>query len=230
MQKLFNVVAFGVALVMGVAPAQSADMAGAPAPVIVKTGDMDWPRWIVRLRATGVWSGGTKTIWAGGGLVPGGEAKVSRNVLPELDVSYFLTRNFALSVNATASRHGITGAGTIGALGVLGRATVMAPALTLQYHLTGLGPLKPYVGAGGTHAFYFNHKNGALQNFKIGNTPGAVLQVGVDWMFTEHLGLNIDLKKYYFHPTSTGTLGPVPVSARIRSDPWLAGVGLSARF
>ncbi len=228
MKQTLAFMSLATILIAGAVPSNAADKA--LPPVVAKPGEVDFHRWIVRLRATGVWSGRAKSIWAGGVLVPGAEANVSHNILPELDVSYFLTRDIALSFNATASRHTITGAGTIEGLGVLGRATVMAPALTVQYHLPGLGAFKPYVGVGGTQAFYFNQKDGALTNFKIRNAPGAVFQLGLDWMVTQHWGINIDVKKYLLQPSSTGSLGPIPVNTKIRSDPWLAGIGIAARF
>lgn len=228
--RLITMLFCAAAQICGAISSLAADLTPRP-PVVMEATDQDWQRWIVRLRVLGIQSGGSTSISAAGMPVPGAEATISRNLLPELDVSYFLTPNVAASINATASSHKITGAGSAVSHGVLGRMTVLAPAMTLQYHLTDFGSFKPYLGIGGTMAVFINQKDGALNDFKVNHAPGAVFQAGLDWMIGGNWGINVDVKKYILRTTATGfLLGAAPVRSEINSDPWLIGAGLAYRF
>lgn len=144
--------------------------------------------------------------------------------IPEIDLSYFFTKNLAAELVLTYPQEvdiKIAGVkqGTIKAL---------PPSLLLQYHFTELGAFKPYVGAGVNYTFFYNTSNilGGVASVER-SSWGLAGQVGFDYMFTKNIGLNVDIKyikmdtDVYAGGSKLGTLNLSPVTA---------GVGVTYRF
>ena len=166
-----------------------------------------------------------------GGLPIGGETKVTAQNLwiPEIDLSYFFTKNIAAELVLTYPQDininvGGTKEGTISAL---------PPSLVLQYHFTDLGAFKPYVGVGVNYTIFGNR-----QNFP-GYTPaalqvepssfGVVGQIGADYMFDRNWGLNIDLK-YAAINTDVNTVSGGNNLGKLTLNPWMPAVGVTYKF
>ncbi len=127
-----------------VAPATAADMAAKPVYKAAPMVDAFNP-WMIRLRALGVVtrnSGHVDQI-AGSGLT------TTDTVVPELDITYFFTKNWAAELILGVTKHSVSGTGSIAGVDV-GKAWLLPPTLTLQYHFTDFGAFKPYIGAGTT--------------------------------------------------------------------------------
>lgn len=187
--------------------------------------------WMVRVRALGVLPGGSDDVRAAGARVVGGKVEINDTIVPELDITYFFTPNLAAELVLGTTPHRAKGDGTLSGVGRLGKVWLLPPTLTAQYHFTGLGAFKPYVGAGINYTLFYNEKDGALTNFNVSNRFGFALQAGVDIMLDKHWGLNVDVKKLFLKPTATGLLaGVTPVKAKIDLDPWLVGVGVTYKF
>jgi outer membrane protein len=215
-------------------PAMAADMAARP---VYKAPVMDtFSPWQLRVRALGV-------VTRDSGHVDqdaGSDLKTSDTVVPELDISYYFTPNIAAELILGTTRHHITG--TAGALvnGLdVGKAWLLPPTLTLQYHFTNFGAFKPYVGAGVNYTWFYgqdagNVTNGAgvrVTNSHLHNAGAPVVQVGFDYMLDRHWGLNFDVKKLWLRPSWDGTLnGVTPVTGKVNLDPWLIGGGVTYRF
>lgn len=229
--------ALGAAL-LGLAslPAAAADLPTAkgvaPAPVV----DM-WSPWMVRVRAIGVLpqdggKGGVKL--PGGALIPGSNVGVSNSVVPEIDISYFFTKNIAVEAICCISPHTIKAKGSIAALGTIGKTIVFPPTVMLQYHLTDFGAFKPYVGVGVNYTHYFPNGNGAnFTGLKIKDSWGVAGQIGFDYMIDRHWGINFDVKKIMMEPNARVTLlpgGPVPLTSKVKINPWVVGAGVTYRF
>lgn len=73
---------------------------------------------------------------------PAAHLKASNEVIPEADISYFLTKNIAIEAICCVSRHELTNAGA-----KVADTTLFPPTVMLQYHFD-MGKIKPYVGAG----------------------------------------------------------------------------------
>lgn len=144
--------------------------------------------------------------------------------IPEIDLSYFFTKNLAAELVLTYPQEvdiKIAGVkqGTIKAL---------PPSLLLQYHFTELGAFKPYVGAGVNYTFFYNTSNilGGVASVER-SSWGLAGQVGFDYMFTKNIGLNVDIKyikmdtDVYAGGSKLGTLNLSPITA---------GVGVTYRF
>ncbi|MCB4770740.1 OmpW family protein [Ancylobacter sp. Lp-2] len=208
------------------APALAADIAStppvykAPAPVAEKS------PWQIRLRLLGV-------LPDGGGKVngvPGSDLDYSDSVVPELDITYYFTDNWAAELILGVTPHDIDGAGSLSALGKIGEAWLLPPTLTLQYHFTDFGAFKPYVGAGVNYTIFFDQKADAADSLDVHDTWGWALQVGFDYMIDAHWGFNVDVKKLFLKPDFDVTVAGAALTGTADLNPWIVGVGVTYRF
>ncbi|MCC2098973.1 MAG: OmpW family protein, partial [Hyphomicrobiales bacterium] len=138
MKKIILSAIAGLAFASTVGTAQAADIparveAQPPAPFET------FNPWMIRVRAIGVLPESSATVSAGGALIPGASAKVSSSVVPEIDITYFFTRNIAVEAICCLSPHRIKARGAIAALGRIGSTLVFPPTVMLQYHFTNFG-------------------------------------------------------------------------------------------
>jgi outer membrane protein len=181
--------------------------------------------WLVRVRATRLNTDTSSTAGLGGAL-PADAIDVQSKWIPEIDVSYFFTRNIAAELVLTVpQKHHVTVAG-----GRIGSFKHLPPTLLLQYHFAdGLGAFKPYVGAGLNYTRLWGEK------MDVGGTPvtldsssvGPALQFGVDYRLDRHWYLNADVKKVWI--STDVKLGGSKIS-ELDVDPWLFSVGIGYRF
>jgi outer membrane protein len=205
----------------------------APSPYVKAPPVEVWNPWMIRLRALGVIPRNSGSV----DQVPGSGLQTSNSIIPELDISYFFTRNIAAELILGVTRHQITGAGTIAGLNV-GSAWLLPPTLTLQYHLTDFGAFKPYIGAGVNYTVFYDQSAGnsitngnSVTSINLHNSAAPAAQIGLDYMIDQHLGLNVDIKKIWLRPNFNGTLnGVTPITGKVNLDPWLVGTGLTYKF
>ena len=78
----------------------------------------------------------------------GGDVDVDSFVVPELDISYFFTEKIAAELILATTNHDAVAVDT--ALGDvdIGDVWLLPPTVTLQYHFSPRGSIRPYVGAG----------------------------------------------------------------------------------
>ena len=202
--------------------------APAPAPLSFDS----YHPWMVRVRAIGVLPVSSANVALNGAPLAGASLKVSNSVVPEVDISYFFTKNIAVEAICCITPHNIRSAGTIAGLGKVGSTFVFPPTVLLQYHFTGLGAFKPYIGIGANYTHYFKDSNGPLfANLKVKDSFGVAAQVGVDYMLNDNWGINFDVKKIMMQPNARVTLLPANVvTAKVKIDPWIIGVGVTYRF
>jgi outer membrane protein len=168
--------------------------------------------------------------------VPGSGLSTSDTIVPELDISYFFSPNIAVELILGVTRHSVTGTGAIAGLDV-GRAWLLPPTLTLQYHFTNFGAFKPYVGAGVNYTWFFDQKAAGaatgvgVTNSHLHSAAAPVVQFGFDYMIDRHWGWNVDVKKLWLRPSWSGTLnGTTPITGKLHLDPWLIGTGITYKF
>lgn len=170
--------------------------------------------WMVRVRAVNLDSANTDSTGLG--------LSINNKTIPELDISYFFSKNVAVELILTVpQKHTVTST----VAGELGTLKHLPPTLLAQYHFEAPG-FKPYVGAG------INFTRFSDVNLKLGadvdrNSFGAALQVGVDIPLSSNLYLNFDIKKVYIG-TDVSVGGVNKGSFKV--DPLLVGVGLGWRF
>ena len=142
----------------------------------------------------------------------------------EVDFTYFFTKNIAVELIAGWNSHEVTLNGQS-----LGKVGVLPPTLTVQYHFTDLGKLKPYLGAGLNYTYFYDND---LANDTLhikDNSFGGALQAGFDYEVAKNWYLNGDVKYVWMNTdvivNATGaTLGGLDI------NPWIFGVGVRYRF
>ena len=176
--------------------------------------------WLVRARAVNLDMANTDHTDLGANL------NVNNKTIPEVDVSYFFSKNLAAELILTVPQKQHVYAGSTD----LGTFKHLPPTLTLQYHFTDLNGYKPYVGAGLNYTLISKESlstNGTNKVTLSNNSVGFALQAGVDIPLTKQVSLNFDVKKLqlktqvYVDGVDHGTL---------KLNPLLVGVGVGYRF
>ncbi|MEB2845595.1 outer membrane beta-barrel protein [Rhizobiales bacterium RZME27] len=184
--------------------------------------------WQIRVRALGVITNDSGSI----DQAPGVGLEYSDSVVPELDITYYFTENFAaeLILGTTYAKIKTDGLGDLD----VGKAWLLPPTLMLQYHFTDFGAFKPYVGAGVNYSLFYNQSDRAgFTGLDVEDNFGAALQVGFDYMLDEHWGINFDVKKIFLETdwkVDNNALTNGPLSGKAKIDPWLIGAGVTYRF
>ncbi len=199
----------------------SSSASAADRTVLGKTWDAK-ERFMIRARAIGVVPDeDSKTTI-------GGRATVKDSVVPELDFTYFFTDHIGAELIAGVTPHKVGAVNTsLGNLD-LGEVWLLPPTLTVQYHFNPYGDIRPYAGAGLGYIHNFNTDSAGFNSIKYKDGVGYALQVGMDIAVSEHWALNIDVKKIY-HDTQAN-INAGAVTADVRLDPWIFGVGIAYRF
>ncbi len=140
---------------------------------------------------------------------------------PEVDLTYFFTKNIAVEAIAATTRHSISLNG-----GNLGKVSVLPPTVTLQYHFNPEGSVRPYVGAGINYTRFYNVKLSAPLDVER-NSWGGALQIGVDFAVGKNSYINLDVKKIFLETDvkSSGTY-----LTTLKLDPVVVGIGYGFRF
>lgn len=177
--------------------------------------------WMLRLRAVKVSPDVDSTINGADGGV-----SINSDTIPELDITYFFTKNLAAELVLATSRHTVKALKTA----ELGTVDLLPPTLTLQYHFNSDDAFKPYLGAGLNYTIFYNEKasNSTYYNTEYSNEFGYAFQAGFDYMLDDRVGINFDVKKLYLNTDVTVNYGAV--EADVDVDPWLVGVGVVYKF
>lgn len=178
--------------------------------------------WMVRLRATYLdMADKSDAIPALG--VPSDAITVNNKWIPELDVTYFFTRNIAAELVLTVpQKQDVYLNGNR-----IGTFKHLPPTLLVQYHFLPEGTFRPYVGAGlnFTRIWGADIANNTLQLDSWSVAPA--LQIGMDYKLTKNWFLNADIKKVWL--SSDVKAGGEKIS-KVNLDPWLFSMGVGYRF
>lgn len=227
----------------------------APALAFAEAGDI-----VVRLRATHVspdvgsklgsqtdatYGAGTAAVLYSAGAAA--QLEVDNNTIPELDLSYYVTKNIALElILALGTSHDVkingSGTGVIPTTG-LGSVNLLPPTLTAQWHFMPDQMFDPYVGAGLTYSRALDRNLtaqtavGARSIHIERNSWGPALQAGFDVNLQDKWLINFDVKKIWLDTdVSLDTQGALGTAAGYRKideldlDPWVISVGFGKKF
>ncbi len=156
------------------------------------------------------------------------DLSVNNKMIPELDISYFFTPNFAAELILTyPQKHDVRAGGA-----KIGSLKHLPPTLLAQYHFTQLGAFKPYVGDAINYTRFSSVKfdpavDAALNPSVKKNSFGPALQIGFDYALDKNWSINFDVKKVYIK-TDVRSFGTKVGTFKV--DPLLVGVGLGYRF
>lgn len=203
--------------------------------------------WVVRLRAAHITANEDSKL---GKLVnqnvapvmsPGAELRVDDNTIPEIDISYYFTKNIAAElILATGSKHDVHVSKEAGAVvpnQLLGTVDVLPPTLTLQWHFNPDATFDPYVGAGINYTFMLdrnlNVRQGPLAGTKIKvdrDSWGPALQAGFDVNLKDGWLLNADVKYIWMDTDVKLKTGGWTKIDDLDIDPWVVSIGIGKKF
>lgn len=199
----------------------------------------DTTKWTVRAGLSSLRLADAVDLNVGGAPFAGAGLSTFEHATPTVQIGRFLTDHIAVNATLGLPPHiNIYGGGTIGVLpdgkggftGKLGEITYGPTALTLQYHFTRQGRIRPYVGVGASYMITFATKDGAFGNLKVGDDLAPAFEAGTDIMVANKLGLFIDVKKALLRPTAYGTFQGNTVVGKTRLDPWVFSGGVAFHF
>lgn len=194
-----------------------------------KSGDAG--RFTVKVGYTNLSLADKLELEVGGAPFPGAGLSTFEHQTVSAQLGYFFTDNIA--VNATVGfppTIDIFGAGTIGALPMLGSVTYGPAVATVQFHPVRKGPIQPYVGVGVAHMFVFDTEDGAFGDLEVGEDTGFAFELGVNMPVNDKFGVFFDAKRAYLRPVSTGTFMGMDVRGETKLDPWAFTGGVSFNF
>lgn len=157
----------------------------------------------------------------------------TNSVLPTATLTYFFNKNFAAELFCCFAKSTVKIEGAVA--GEVGNTWMFPPIVTLQYHFTDMGRIKPYVGVGAQWIHFFSEKTGknatGATGISIDDAFGVALQAGFDLEIGNGWYLNADVKKSFLDTEVklTGTpFGNIRVDHDL--DPWIFSVGVGYRF
>ncbi|MDI6527640.1 OmpW family outer membrane protein [Pseudomonas otitidis] len=172
----------------------------------------------------------------------GGKATMSSDTQLGLNFAYMLTDNLAIELlAATPFEHDVKIKGTSlePANGKLGTLKHLPPTLSLVYYpLDPKSAFQPYVGGGINYTWIYDEHVGSqataagFDNFNVKNSWGLAWQVGADYMLTDNVMLNAQVRyididtRAYVDNNALGVRANVDVDV----DPWVYMVGLGYKF
>lgn len=157
----------------------------------------------------------------------GSDVKISTSVVPELDFTYYFTKNLAAELILGTTHHKVT-LENGSAKTNLGKVWLLPPTLNVQYHLP-VGGFIPYVGAGINYTIFYGVKDDAVK-LDYQNNVGFSTQLGFDYMLNKKFFINLDVKKIFLKSDVT-IKGAVPtVLNNVKIDPWVVGLGVGVKL
>ncbi len=219
-------------------------LAAAFTPVLAHAEAGDW---VVRARAVNVSPnedselGKTVNSNVANVMSPGAELAVSDKVIPELDISYYITKNIAAElILALGTRHNVSIQGEAGGVVPnqdLGSVNLLPPTLTLQWHFNPDQTTDPYVGAGINYTNFLDRNlkvtSGALAGTKIrvdSDSWGYALQAGVDINLKDGWLINLDAKYVNIETDVKLNVAGWTKIDSLDINPWVLGIGIGKKF
>ena len=205
----------------------------APALSFAEKGDF-----VVRARVAHISPDTSSELYKSG---VGDKLVVDSNTIPEIDFSYYITKNIATElILATGTRHDVNISGGANAGAKLGSVNLLPPTLTIQWHFNPDQTFDPYAGAGISYIRAMD--NNLASTVGITNratvaagTPihidrnmwGPALQAGIDVNLQDKWLVNLDVKKIWF--SADVFTGSTKIDS-LDIDPWVVSFGIGKKF
>lgn len=183
-------------------------------------------------------------IWVGalGTDVAGTKATLDSDTQLGLNFAYMLTNNIGIELlAATPFSHnvGVKGmpGGFAGLNGKLGELKHLPPTLSVVYYpLDASSAFQPYVGAGINYTWFFDTKlssdaeDKGFSGLDMKDSWGLAAQVGMDYMLTDNIMLNAQVRYIDIETTGTTHILGDKVKVDVDVDPFVYMVGLGYKF
>ncbi|MEO1030655.1 MAG: OmpW family outer membrane protein [Bacteroidota bacterium] len=188
----------------------------------------DYNKWQIRLRVISVIpneSADIETI--------DGDVEINTAFVPELDFTYFFSKNWAAELILGTAKHEVDAVNTAAGNIDLGDVWLLPPTLTLQYHFYA-DDFKPYLGAGINYTIFYGADEGPVaDDIDYENSFGIAFQGGIDYMLNDKWFLNLDAKYIFINTdatvNATSALGAT-VGADVDINPFVIGLGVGMKF
>ncbi len=175
----------------------------------------------------------------GGNTDFGGKATVDNDTQLGLNFAYMVTDHFGVELlAATPFSHDVSIKGTNAVDGKLGSLKHLPPTLSaVFYPLDSKSAFQPYIGAGINYTWFFDEsttseaKAKGLNSLNVKNTWGWAAQVGADYMLTDNLMLNGQIRYIDIDTTAyVDVAGVARAKVNVDLEPLVYMVGLGYKF
>ncbi|MBL0845886.1 OmpW/AlkL family protein [Pseudomonas mediterranea] len=172
----------------------------------------------------------------------GGKASLNSDTQLGLNFAYMITDHLGVELlAATPFEHDVNISGTSGGIanGKLGSLKHLPPTVSLIYYpLNNKAAFQPYLGIGINYTWVYDESVGSrasaagFDSFHASNSWGWAAQAGADYMLTDRLMLNAQMRYIDIETdayVSNTTLG-VRSKVNVEVDPFVYMVGLGYKF
>lgn len=186
----------------------------------------------------------SSSIWVGAldTAVAGTKATLDSNTQLGLNFAYMLTDKVGIELlAATPFSHSVGVAGMPapydGLNGKLADIKHLPPTISAVYYpLAGNSAFKPYIGAGINYTWFFDEELTSsaeakgFDGMRLENSWGLAFQVGADYMLSDNLMINAQVRYIDIDTTGTTSFGGEHVKVDVDVDPMVYMVGLGYSF
>ena len=183
-------------------------------------------------------------IWVGAldTAVPGTKATLDSDTQLGLNFAYMITDHVGIELlAATPFSHSVGVKGMPGAFeglnGKLGDIKHLPPTLSVVYYpLDAKSAFQPYVGAGINYTWFFDTEltsaaeGKGFNGLDMQDSWGLAFQVGADYMLTDNIMINAQLRYIDIDTKGTTSYGGEKVKVDVDVDPMVYMVGLGYKF
>jgi outer membrane protein len=183
-------------------------------------------------------------IWVGAlnTDVAGTKATLDSDTQLGLNFAYMVTDHVGVELlAATPFSHDVGVKGMPGAFaglnGKLGELKHLPPTLSVVYYpLDAASAFQPYIGAGLNYTWFFDTEltseaeGKGFSGLDLDDSWGLAAQVGMDYMLTENVMINAQLRYIDIDTQGTTSFGGREVEVDVDVDPFVYMVGLGYKF